>query len=158
MRKSQPSRTTSQRAGLQATVPCYLKDVVVDDDGFIIDFAVAFLPDDVDPAEVKRAVQDALNLDEPHRCEVYDGDERYLAGHPGTPNNQSGRLAEIIEQLDQRAHVMPARLDLSRHQGERVAQIIADPLYEPVVGRGPAIPSALAQLLEHKIDWRRVRH
>jgi hypothetical protein len=69
----------------------------------------------------------------------------------------SDRLAEIIERLDQRAHIMPARLDLSRHDGEWVAQIIADPLYEPVVAHGRDITSALAQLSRHRIDWRRVR-
>lgn len=90
----------------------------VDDDGFIIDFAVAFLPDDVDPAEVKRAVQDALNPDEPHRCEVYDADDRYLARHPGTPNDHSDRLAEIIERLNRRARMMPARLDGLDLRGE----------------------------------------
>ncbi len=71
--------------------------------------------------------------------------------------NTSDTLAEIIERLDQRAHILPARLDLSRHGGEWVAQIIADPLYEPVVARRRDITSSLAQLSEHRIDWRRVR-
>lgn len=69
----------------------------------------------------------------------------------------SDELAQIIERLDERSHVTPARLDLCREGGEWVAQIIADPLYEPIVGRGAQIAFALAQLLEHKIDWRRVR-
>jgi hypothetical protein len=67
-------------------VPFYLKDVTVDADGFITDFTVAFLPDDVDPDEIKHVVHDALNLDEPHRCHLYDNEDRYLAGHPGTPH------------------------------------------------------------------------
>jgi hypothetical protein len=69
----------------------------------------------------------------------------------------SETLAPVIERLDQRNHIMPARLDLSRHHGEWVAQIIADPLNEPVVTRGPDIASALARLSQHRIDWRRVR-
>jgi hypothetical protein len=85
MRKSSQPRTTTQRSGLQATVPFYLTEVSVDEDGFITDFEVAYLPDDADPEEIKRALRDALNLDEPPRCEVYDADDRYLAGHPGTP-------------------------------------------------------------------------
>jgi hypothetical protein len=79
---------TSRRTGLQATVPCYLTDVSVDEDGFITDFAVAYLPDDADPGEIKRALRDALNLDEPDRCELYDAEDHYLAGHPGTPSQQ----------------------------------------------------------------------
>ncbi len=69
----------------------------------------------------------------------------------------SDELAALIERLDQRPHVTPARLELSRLNGEWLAQIIADPLHKPIVGRGPYIAFALAQLLEHKIDWRQVR-
>jgi hypothetical protein len=100
-RPSQPEMT-SRRTGLQATVPCYLTDVSVDEHGFITDFAVAYLPEDVDPGEIKRALGDALNLDEPHRCELYDAEDRYLAGHPGTPGQQPppGRLAPAIRRAN----------------------------------------------------------
>jgi hypothetical protein len=77
--------TTTARSGLQATVPLYLDDVTVDDAGFITDYRIAFLPPDAEPGEVKRLLANSLNLDEPHRCRVYDKDDRDLAGHPGTP-------------------------------------------------------------------------
>ncbi len=77
--------TTNTRSGLQATVPLYLDDVTVDDAGFITDYRIAFLPPDADPGEVKQLLANSLNLDEPHRCRVYDKDDRDLAGHPGTP-------------------------------------------------------------------------
>jgi hypothetical protein len=83
--------TTTRRCGLEATVPCYLKNVAVDEHGFITDFAIAFLPDDVDPDEVKRALRAALNLEEPDRCHIYDADDRDLAGHPGTPRPPAPR-------------------------------------------------------------------
>lgn len=69
----------------------------------------------------------------------------------------SDELASMLDRLDQRSHVCPARLELSRDGGEWVAQIIADPLHTPVVGRGPYVAFALAKLLGQKIDWRRVR-
>ena len=77
--------TTTARSGLQATVPLYLTDVTVDDAGFITDYRIAFLPPDADPREAKQLLANSLNLDEPHRCHVYDEDDRDLAGHPGTP-------------------------------------------------------------------------
>ena len=69
----------------------------------------------------------------------------------------TGHFGRLLERLDERAHLTPARLEISRVEGEWVAQVIADPLYQPVVGRGPFIEYALAQLSECKIDWRRVR-
>jgi hypothetical protein len=69
----------------------------------------------------------------------------------------SDDLAAILDRLDQGVHVTPSRVELSRDNGEWVAQIMADPLHEPIVGRGPYMDFALAKLLEHKIDWRRVR-
>ncbi len=85
MRKPVQPETTTRRCGLEATVPCYLREVTVDEHGFITDFAIAFLPDDVNPDEIKGALRDALNLDEPEHCRIYDAEDRYLAGHPGTP-------------------------------------------------------------------------
>lgn len=71
--------------------------------------------------------------------------------------NSSEQLAEILDRLDTRPHVVPARVELSREDGEWFAQIIADPLYQPVVGRGKYIGWALGDLCTNKIDWRRVR-
>lgn len=76
---------TTRRTGLQATVPLYLSDVEVDPDGFIADFNVAYLPPGVDPEQIKAALRDAVNLDEPERCSIYDDEDRWLLGHPGSP-------------------------------------------------------------------------
>ena len=85
MTSQPPPGFTTQRTGLEAVVPLYLRDVVVDADGFITDFNIAFLPAEVDPAEIKAAVREAINLDEPHRCSVHDSEDRWLLGHPGSP-------------------------------------------------------------------------
>ena len=81
---NQSDSYTTARSGLLATVPLYLKDVTVDADGFITDYQIAYLLDFVDPDDIKEIVREAINLDEPERCEVYDRD-RFLEGHPGTP-------------------------------------------------------------------------
>jgi hypothetical protein len=78
-------RYTVARSGLQATVPLYLDQVTVNADGFITNYRIAFLPDFIDPGDIKAILREAINLDEPERCEVYDEDDRYLEGHPGTP-------------------------------------------------------------------------
>lgn len=77
------------RTGLQATAEIYLKNVTLDEGGFVVDYQIAFLDWDGDPHEIKRATSNAINLDQPERVRVYDGEDRYLAGHPGTPREHS---------------------------------------------------------------------
>jgi hypothetical protein len=79
-----PDPFTTQRTGLQATVPLYLSDVTVDAKGTITNYRIAFLPADADPDEVKRLLANSINLGDPARCRVYDHDDRPLAGHPAT--------------------------------------------------------------------------
>jgi hypothetical protein len=92
--------TTIRRVGLQATAEIYLKNVAVYADGFVLDYEIAFLPDDVDPAEIRRVTRDAINFDQPERIRVYDDQDRYLARHPGTPDTTppARRLASAIRQ------------------------------------------------------------
>lgn len=85
MRSIARSRFTTRRTGLDATVPLYLRDVAVDGDGFITGFQVAYLPVGAEPDEIKAALRNAINLDEPDRCSVYDSEDRWLLGHPGSP-------------------------------------------------------------------------
>lgn len=79
------SETTTRRTGLQATVPLYLTNVTVDEHGFIVEFDIAFVRPEYDSDVIRRAITEAINLDEPEQARVYDEDDRYLAGHPGTP-------------------------------------------------------------------------
>jgi hypothetical protein len=77
--------TTTCRTGLNATAEIYLKNVTVDEHGLVRAYEIAYLAPDVDPDYVRDALKDALNLDQPERVRVYDEEDRYLAGHPGTP-------------------------------------------------------------------------
>lgn len=86
--RTQPPPYTVARSGLQATVPLYLDQVTVNADGFITDYRIAFLPDFVDPGDIKAILREAISLDKPEHCEVYDEDDRWLAGHPGTPRRR----------------------------------------------------------------------
>lgn len=85
------AQTTTRRHGLQATAEIYLKEVSVDEDGFVKDYEIAYLDGEVDPQEIKQATRNALNLDEPERVRLYDENDRYLAGHPGTPRPGAAR-------------------------------------------------------------------
>lgn len=68
-------------------------------------------------------------------------------------------LGEMIARLERRRHVVSARLDLALREGCWVAQILADPLYRPRVGKGDTTVEALIDLHLQTagIDWRRVR-
>jgi hypothetical protein len=68
-------------------------------------------------------------------------------------------LGDVIARLDRRRHVLSARLDLSLGDRCWVAQILADPLYRPLVGKGDTTIEALVDLHVQtaSIDWRRVR-
>jgi hypothetical protein len=81
-------RYTVARSGLQATVPLYLDQVTVNADGFITGYRIAFLPDFIDAGDIKAILREAISLDQPEHCEVYDEDDRYLEGHPGTPRRR----------------------------------------------------------------------
>lgn len=59
---------------LEATVPCYLSDVVVDEDGYIISYRVAF-GDSYDQTSKDSPLGDALNLDDPTEARVYCPDD-----------------------------------------------------------------------------------
>jgi len=47
-----------------------------------------------------------------------------------------GELGEVIARLDRRRHTLSARLDIALGDRCWVAQILADPLYRPLVGTG----------------------
>lgn len=68
-------------------------------------------------------------------------------------------IADAIERLDKRRHVVPARLELSRVDARWVAQIMADPIPTPVTGVGSSHEIALDDLVDEldALDWRRVR-
>lgn len=68
-------------------------------------------------------------------------------------------LGEVIARLDRRGHVLSARLDLALGDHCWVAQILADPLYKPLVGKGDTTSEALIDLHTEaaRIDWRKVR-
>jgi hypothetical protein len=68
-------------------------------------------------------------------------------------------LGEVIARLDRRRHILSARLDLALGDRCWVAQILADPLYQPLVGKGDTTADALVDLHAQTtgIDWRRVR-
>jgi hypothetical protein len=89
---------TARRVGLQATAEIYLKDVSVDPAGFVVEYTIAFLPPGVDADEITQITRDAINVDEPERIRLYDEQDRYLAGHPGTPDERPAkrRLARAI--------------------------------------------------------------
>lgn len=68
-------------------------------------------------------------------------------------------VADAIQRLDRRPHVIPARLELSYEDDRWVAQIMVDPLRKPLVGVGD-IPEAAIGRLAHEIDgmdWRRLK-
>lgn len=68
-------------------------------------------------------------------------------------------VGEVIARLDRRRHVVPARLDLALGDRCWVAQILADPLYRPLAGKGDTTVQALVDLHLQiaGIDWRKVR-
>lgn len=67
-------------------------------------------------------------------------------------------LGEVITRLDRRRHIVSARLDLALGNRCWVAQILADPLYRPLVGKGDTTVEALVDLHVQTtgIDWRKV--
>ncbi len=67
-------------------------------------------------------------------------------------------LGQVIARLDRRRHVLSARLDLALGDRCWVAQILADPLYKPLVGKGDTTLDALVDLHNEvaRIDWRKV--
>ena len=68
-------------------------------------------------------------------------------------------FGEVIARLDRRRHILSARLDLALGDRCWVAQILADPLYQPLVGKGRTTAEALVDLHAQieGINWRRVR-
>jgi len=75
-----------------------------------------------------------INLDQPERIRVYDAEDRYLAGHPGTPSHQppAGRLAcairRAIRQRAARRRPADARSGLVVINGGGVPEHICGPV------------------------------
>ena len=68
-------------------------------------------------------------------------------------------LGEVIARLDRRRHTLPARLDVALGDRCWAAQILADPLYRPLTGRGQTLVEALEDLHAdtQTLSWRKVR-
>jgi hypothetical protein len=122
--------TTTCRTGLEATAQIYLKDVSVDEHGFLSDYAIAYLPPWADRDEIKRALADAINTDMPERIHVYDEDDRSLADHPGTPTTAISPPASASRFRDRA--LLAVRVLLARN-GERVARMGAGGLCPKVI-------------------------
>lgn len=66
-------------------------------------------------------------------------------------------VEDVLRRLDRRRHVVPARLEVSRHSGRHwLAQVMADPLLIPLAATGISPADAICSLAERVVEenWR----